>query len=143
MRISPACERGTRRAVWTVIPPIGGVPFDLPGVETCPDLDPQRPQRVPDRERTADRRSGGIENRDEAVARRRDLAAAVVGELGSDDFVMSFQQRSPALVSHLGQAPRGSDDVREENRGEDPLGGGDTRAHGFVAAVTSLSWNVS
>ena len=70
-----------------------GPPADLAlaGVQPGAHLDAERMHRVADRHRAADRPLRAIEHREEAVARRVDLAASKACELRPDDGVVGVK----------------------------------------------------
>ena len=63
----------------------------LAGVQPGAHLDAQRPDRVADRHRAADRSLRAVEHREEAVSRSVHLAASKPSELRPDDGVVSVQ----------------------------------------------------
>ena len=90
------------------LPDVDGDPADvvadqlaLAGVQARPDLQPERPDRLDDRARTADRPGRPVERRQEAVAGRLDLAAPEAGQLLPHDGDRGCPAVEPAAVSKL------------------------------------------
>ena len=96
----------------------------LAGVDAGTQLESQRPDGVAHARGPADRAAGAVEDDEEAVAGALDLVAAGERELAAEDRVVLGQQPRPALVAEGGGVRRGVDDVGEDDRGEDRLGGG-------------------
>ncbi len=79
--------------------------------------------------RTPDRPRGSVERRQEAVAERLHLLAAISPEPVTDDTVMSSQQVAPVAVAEFGGAVCRIDDVGEQDGRQDRVGiGGATLA---------------
>ena len=95
-----------------------------PGVQSGPDLEPERRHRLRDCAGAANPRCRPVERREEPVARRVDLAAAEALELTSDDRVVTLDEVAPTLVADARGGLRGLDDVGEENGREHPIGFG-------------------
>ena len=93
----------------------------LAGVETGPDLEPERPHGAPDRGRAADRTRRPVEGREEAVAGHVHLVPAEARELMPDAGVMRVEELAPAPVAELGGVRGRADDVGEEHRREDAV----------------------
>src|SRR5215210_148919 len=92
------------------------------GVQAGPDLEVERPHALHDRARAPHCTSGAVEDREEAVAARVDLAATKTRQLTPHHGVVILQNVTPATVANLDGVLRGADDIREENRGEYPVG---------------------
>jgi len=73
---------------------------------------------------TTHRASGPIEDREEAVPGGLDLSAAVHVELLAHEPVVGEQEVPPPRVTQSIKAARGVDDVREQDRSDDPLAWG-------------------
>src|SRR5207247_2843608 len=101
-----------------------GLPSDhltFAGVNTRPNLEPERAHSISDRERAADGAARCVERRKETVAGRINLDAAVTADLASDDGVMTFNELAPTSVAELGSARRPTHDVGKENGCEEPV----------------------
>ena len=95
--------------------------LDLPRVQTCPDVDAERSNGLNDRTRAPDAPSRAVEAREEPVAGRVDLGAAVAREKATDDRVMPFEYVAPRSVSELGRSLGRTDDVGEQHGHEDAV----------------------
>ena len=62
-----------------------------------------------------------VKSGEKSVAGRFDLTAAKACEIAPDRGVMIVKEIAPALVAECGSFLGGSDDVSEENRGEDTI----------------------
>src|SRR5919201_2142077 len=96
--------------------------LDLAGVEADPHLDPDVPESLADRRRAPDRPGRRVEHREEAVAGRLDLPAAVLLQLATDQLVVSIELVAPPSIADLRRALGRPDDVAEHHGGEDPVG---------------------
>src|SRR3954463_12818618 len=96
--------------------------LDLAGVESAADLESQRTDTVADRDRATDRSRGAVEGREESVAGRVDLPAAMALEPSSDERAICVQQVAPPGITDLGSLTRRLDDVVEEDCGEHAVG---------------------
>src|SRR5439155_14615863 len=74
-----------------------------------------------DREGAVDSPCRAVEGGEEAVADGVHFLAAVAPQLRADGLVMLLQQLAPGAVAQLGRPRGGTNDVREENRREDPV----------------------
>ena len=97
------------------------------------DLEPFFGGRRDDRLRAADRASGAVERRQEAVTCAIDLLPAVLHDVTTHEGVVPRQQVAPALVPDLGSALSGVDHVREEHSEQDAV-----RLRTGAAPVTNL-----
>ena len=93
----------------------------LARVDPGTDLEPQGADIVGYGARAADRAARPVEGGDEAVPGRVQLLSAIAGELLPDQRVVPGEQRPPLSVPERGCPLGRSDDVREEDRGEDAL----------------------
>ena len=91
-------------------------------MEACPDLDPERSDRLDDLLGAADRSRGAVEADVEAVARRVLLLAPVSPEEAANDRVVSFDEPLPSSVAELRLLPGRVDDVGEQDRREHLVG---------------------
>ena len=89
--------------------------LDLADVDAGPDLEPELPDAVADRDRAADRAGRAVERREEPVADDLDLVAAEPLELATDDAVVVGEQGLPADVAELGRPLGRADDVGEQD----------------------------
>src|SRR3954471_5053369 len=96
--------------------------LDLAGVQPGTDLESQGTDTVADRDRATDRARRAIEGREESVAGRVDLPAAMALELTSDKTAIRVQQVAPPSVTDLGGLTRRLHDVAEEHRREHAVG---------------------
>src|SRR5689334_22661726 len=90
-------------------------------METGPDLQSDGPQRLAQRGSGLDGAGGSIEGREKAVTRRVELPATEPRELPPDDGVVLRQKLSPRRIAEAGGKLGRTDDVGEEDRGEDPV----------------------
>jgi hypothetical protein len=91
-------------------------------MEPGADVEPELLDRLADATRAPDRAGGPVEAREEAVARRVELAASVARQLAADQAVVRRQELSPAAVAELCGPGRRAHDVGEEHGGEHALG---------------------
>jgi len=106
--------------------------LDLAHVEAAPYLEAELADRVPDRVGARQRARGALEDDEESVARRLDLAPRESLEPAPDDSVMAVEECVPCLVAHARGALGRADDVGEQDRGERALGGHRTPGKGAV-----------
>jgi len=99
-------------------------PAALAGVDAGAQLESQRADCVAHARGPADRAAGAVEDDEEAVAGGLDLVAPGERELAAEDRVVLGQHARPALVAEGGGVGGGVDDVGEDDRGEDRIGGG-------------------
>src|SRR5687768_5768912 len=78
-------------------------------------------RRPADLLRSPDRALGAVEDRDEAVASGRHLAAAESVEPGADGQVVAGQQIAPGALAELPRAVGRAHDVGHEQRGHDTV----------------------
>src|SRR5581483_8043003 len=100
--------------------------LDLPGVDAGTDLDVERPEGVAYGEGALDGATGTVEGRQEAIAGGIDLPTAETLELLSHRLVMALEQVAPVSVAEPGGPVGGTDDVGEQDGGQDPFGAGAT-----------------
>jgi hypothetical protein len=75
--------------------------LDLAGVNAGPDLDSER-LHAPDRGgRTPDGPAGSLEDREETVAGRVNLASAETGQLATHEGVMALEELAPRSITVL------------------------------------------
>src|SRR5581483_8469844 len=94
----------------------------LAGVQARPHVDSELVHAVRDRTRAPDPARRPVEGREEAVAGRVELAAAVPGELLPHERMVPLDELAPASVPQLDRLRRRADDVGEEDRGEHAVG---------------------
>src|SRR5438067_6035212 len=116
-RCRPACGDVHRNAAELVADSLA-----LGGVDAGTYVEPEQRRRVLDRAGAADRARGAVERRHEPVAGRVDLDAAEALKLTPDRLVVPLEQLAPAAVAECDGSLGRSDDVGEENRGEDAIG---------------------
>ena len=102
-------------------PDIGIGQLDLARVQAGAHLQADGADGLADSRGASDRSGRSIEDGQEPVAGRLDLAAAVSVQLGPYGEVMRRKERSPTLVAELGSTAGGVDDVREEHGREDAI----------------------
>ena len=85
-----------------------------------PSLEIERDQRPRDPEPAVDGLGGGPEGREEPVPCAVDLAAFTAIEQRSHAGMMTTQKIAPPPVPYLTCSLRGTDEIREEERSEDP-----------------------
>src|SRR5690349_20246017 len=99
--------------------PVGD--FALAGVQAGPDLELQRLERLANGRRSKHRPRRAVEDGEETVAGRVELAALELRELTAHDGVMPLQELSPARVAEGRSSLGRADDVHEEDGREDAL----------------------
>src|SRR5688572_15446640 len=101
-----------------------GVSQDRTGtrLQAGPYFDSKRLQRVANAAGAADRAGGPVDRREEPVARRIDLAAAEPLELAAHDLVVAREEAAPRAIAQARGVLSGTDDVRHEHGGKDPVG---------------------
>ena len=95
--------------------------FDLAGVETCPQPQPDLRTGRAESQCTSDRAAGPIEGRQNAVAGAFHQSPVMLLDHLLRELVVTVQHPTPALVTHRGRAARGIHDIGKQDRGEDPL----------------------
>jgi hypothetical protein len=90
-------------------------------VQSGTDLDPKPRDGVPDRFGAAHATRRTVEQGQHAVAGGLDPTATRALDLADANFVVLVEQLPPARVARVRRAPRLIDDVREQNRAEDPV----------------------
>src|SRR5262245_48639645 len=85
-----------------------------------PNLDAQALDGIPNRPGALHRRCGRLEAGEKAIAGRVDFDASAPCDFRPDEGMMLFEQSAPAGVTQSLGVLRGPDDVREEQRGQDP-----------------------
>ena len=106
-------------------------------MQAGPDRDPEVRHGRTRGQGATDRPRRPIEQGEEAVARRHDLAATVGVDDAADPLVVFQQELSPGAVADPPERRSGVDDVGEQDRGEHPFVGGvgihpeDARAREF------------
>ncbi len=78
----------------------------LADMEPGAHVDTDRRYGFDNRGRATHRPSGAIESREESIAKRFDLTAAVSSDLGSNDLIVSVQKLVPSVVAQLTGALR-------------------------------------
>jgi hypothetical protein len=96
--------------------------LDLAGVDAGSDLQAERPDRLLDRLRAADRSRRAIEGGQHAITGRLDLSATVPVQLTSNDSVVTVQKLRPMLVSQARSDLGGANDVGEQHSRQHPAG---------------------
>jgi hypothetical protein len=91
--------------------------FDLAGVEPDANLDALGPELLADGQGAADRPGGPIEQDQEPITRRLDLASSVPGKRSADHRVMAVKQVPPSPVADRGRALGRRDDIAEHHSG--------------------------
>jgi len=115
--LSRACKGGNARTdVYSDSPDVVVSQFDLAGVNPDADYNAEHPDGVAHRTCTVDGAGRPIERRQEAVADELDLYPANAAQLGTDEGVVTVEQRSPSLVPEVGRVRRRSDDIGEHHR---------------------------
>jgi hypothetical protein len=94
--------------------------FDLAGIQPAAHRDAEQPHLVGDR-RGATHRAPFVEGREKAVAEVLDRLAAKASDLLSRRPVLPLWQRVPLAVADFGGALRGSDDIAEQHRRQNPV----------------------
>src|SRR5436190_10247426 len=89
--------------------------LDLPRVDPCPNLQPDRVDRVDDRPGATDRTGRAVEGRQEPVARGVDLHTAERAELLTEQSVVPFEQLPPRPIADGARRVGGPDDVGEQD----------------------------
>ena len=84
--------------VYSDSPDVGVSQFDLAGVNPDADHNAEHPDGVAHRACTVDGAGRSVECRQEAVADELDLHTASAAQLGTDDGVVTVEQRSPSSV---------------------------------------------
>ena len=95
------------------------VELALAGVDARADVEPELADALDDRLGAADRPRRAVEGREEAVAGRVLLLAAVARQLAADEGVVTLEQLAPGTVAELGRPRVEPDDVGEEHGRED------------------------
>jgi len=103
-------------------PDVGAIELDLARVETGSDVEPEVANGGADRLRAADRSRRAVEDRQQAIACRDDLASTEPVELLACDGVVPIEQLLPRVITERPGSFGGADDVREEHRREHSLG---------------------
>ena len=94
--------------------------LDLAHVHACSDLDPVALEVPLDRERALDGIRRLLEGGEEPVAGGVDLAAVEALEPGADDPMVRLDHLVPSAIAELGRQLGRPDDVREQDRRQDP-----------------------
>jgi hypothetical protein len=92
--------------------------FDLPRVQACSDLEPQRLHPFRDGLGAPNPTRRSAERREESVSRGIDLVPSVPGKHRADHRVMMLQELSPLSIAELGRRGGRAHDVGEQNRGQ-------------------------
>lgn len=97
----------TRAATWTgdTVHVICGY-FYLADMESGTGVDTDRRNAFNDRECTTYRPGRAVKCREESIAQRLDLMAAVSSDLGSNDLIVSGQKFVPCTVAEFARASR-------------------------------------
>ena len=95
--------------------------FDFAGVEARPDLDPDALDTIDDRSSAPHGSRRSVEGRLHPVARQLVELAAVPLDLFARQLIVLGQQASPLAIPELCRALGGSDDIREQDRGENAI----------------------
>src|SRR4029077_9918809 len=101
----------------------------LTGMHARPDLEAKPTDLVDDRARAADGPSGPVEGREEPVAGRVLLLAAIARELAPHERVMAFEELPPSTVAELGRHRARAHDVGEQHGREHRVGNLGDRLH--------------
>ena len=96
--------------------------FALAGVQSCAYLETEIAQRADYGIGTANGACRAVEGCEEAVAGGVDLSAAEAKQFAPDQLVVALEQFPPTAVAQFGCPRRRSDDVGEEDGGENPVG---------------------
>src|SRR5262249_33586929 len=93
----------------------------LAGVQAGAHLEPERADRVSNAEAASNAARRAVEERQEAVARGRDLASAEMRDLTPHQRVVSYKQIAPRDVPQAGCLLGRRHDVGEQHGGEDAI----------------------
>jgi len=105
------------------------------GMQSRPNLDPERPHRLHSRLSAPHRSCRTVEGGEESVAGRLDLAAAIPCEGRTHRGVVTLDEVTPTSVSELGDLLRRLDDVGEEHGRENSVEVGLFRPHSGEEAL--------
>ena len=86
------------------------------------DFEPELAHPVRDRLSAAHSSDRPVEGGEEAIAGGVDLASPEAAELPAHERVVAFDQFPPTHITDSGQRRRGTDDVGEQDRGENRVG---------------------
>jgi hypothetical protein len=100
----------------------------LSQVQADPNVDTEFLDRFDNGGGASDGISGNVESREEAIARRVELAAAVSAQFAADQRVVAGQQDPPPAIAQLGNQVGGPNDVGEQEGGEHALSTGPLHA---------------
>jgi hypothetical protein len=124
---------------------IVAVPFDLTRMKTGPDLQAECAKRAADRTGTTDRPGRTVKRGQETVARVLHLATPEPVQFFANDGVVARKQFAPTAVAETTGKLCGLDEVGEQDRGQQPIGGwwsvmtGKERLDGILSAPTNTS----
>jgi len=90
-------------------------------MDPAADLDTETPHADTHRAGAHEGARRRVEAHKEAVANRLDLDTVVTGDLGPAHGAIFVEERSPARIAKSLGMRRGADDIREEQRRQDPL----------------------
>ena len=96
--------------------------LDLTGMDPGPDLHPHVVDRLAGGDGAPNSSGRTVERCEEPVARSIDLVTVEAGQLVADDRAMGLEEVSPPAVSRFHDTLGRADDVREQDRREDPIG---------------------
>jgi hypothetical protein len=100
---------------------LAGDLLDLADVKPGPHLEAERLDGFADVEGALDGRGGGVEDGEEAVSRRIDLAATVTAQCRPNGLVMLLDEITPGAIAQLRRQLGRPDDVREEHGRQETL----------------------
>ena len=141
---APASE-AIRDATCTAIPR-GFSPepaLHLARVDAGPDVEPERPEGVPDLDGTADRAGRPVERGQEAVPGGVELLPGEASERTADRRVVLVEQGSPARVPEILDPLGRADEIGEEDGGQHAVGGGTGRVPVRNSSTSSTIWSAS
>ena len=96
--------------------------FDLSGVQSSADFDPELRDSVANIASATDCASRSVESRNEGIANGIDLASVETRQLLSYQSVMLFEKLQPAAITPIHDRLGRADNVGEEHRGEHAVG---------------------